>query len=176
MRGLCDCDANAECYGCSAPDDRQPGRRQSQPGDGDEHGVECVGSGYGGRIHDQLHLVGHGSRRWRFQRQWDQCGQEHHGHVYGGRRYTLQAVLIDSSGSSANSSVAVTVSQMTKVTVTPATATVATNGTQPFMATAGDQFGNAIASAAFTWAVNGGGLDLLVGVIRGWSVTGGPSR
>ena len=89
--------------------------------------------------------------------------------------YTLQAVLIDSSGSSANSSVAVTVSQsLTKVTVTPATATIATNGTQPFMATAGDQFGNAIASATFTWSVNGGGTISSSGLFTAGSATGGP--
>ena len=89
--------------------------------------------------------------------------------------YTLQAVLIDSSGSSANSSVAVTVSQsLTSVTVTPATVTVATNGTQQFTATAADQFGNAIGSAAFTWAVNGGGTISSSGLFTAGSATGGP--
>ena len=89
--------------------------------------------------------------------------------------YTLKAVLIDSSGASANSSVAVTVNQsLTGVTVTPATATVVTNGTQQFTATAADQFGNAIGSAAFTWAVNGGGTISSSGLFTAGSATGGP--
>ena len=74
-------------------DDSQPmAYAESKPGDGDEHGVECVGSGCGGRIdHQELHPTATGQVHSQFQRQWDQRGQEHHGHVYGGRRGTTRS-------------------------------------------------------------------------------------
>ena len=159
-------------------DDSQSGRRISpNPVTGTSTALSVLGADDGGRIDHQSHtLVGHGSGYSQFQRQWDQRGQEHHGHVYGGRQLRRsKAVLIDSSGASANSSVAVTVNQsLTGVTVTPATATVVTNGTQQFTATAADQFGNTIASATFTWAVNGGGTISSSGLFTAGSATGGP--
>jgi hypothetical protein len=89
--------------------------------------------------------------------------------------YTVQASLQDPTGASATSSVAVTVNQTAiSVTVTPALVSVITGGSQPFTATVKDQFGNAIASAAVTWSVNGGGNISTAGVFTAGSVAGGP--
>ena len=54
------------------------------------------------------------------------------------------------------SSVAVTVnSTLTSITVSPVSASVSVNGTQPFTATARNQFGAALApQPVFAWTVN----------------------
>jgi aryl-phospho-beta-D-glucosidase BglC (GH1 family) len=73
--------------------------------------------------------------------------------------YTFQVTISDAAGLSVTSSVQVTVAQtLTKISVTPATASVGTDATQQFTAQADDQFGNPLTSQpAFTWSAGGGG-------------------
>lgn len=71
--------------------------------------------------------------------------------------YVLSATITDTNGNFVKSNVTVTVSQTaTKLTLTPATASVATSTTKQFTATARDQFGNLIASPAITWSIASG--------------------
>ncbi len=73
--------------------------------------------------------------------------------------YTFQATISDPSGLTAVSSVTVTVVQTpTSLSVTPANVTLVHGATQQFMATAYDQFGQALAAQpTFTWEVSTGG-------------------
>jgi subtilase family serine protease len=73
--------------------------------------------------------------------------------------YTFQVTVTDASGLSATSQVSITVSQVqTSISVSPAAATVAANGTTQFSAAALDQFGAAMATQpSFTWSVTSGG-------------------
>ena len=72
--------------------------------------------------------------------------------------YTLEVTITDDGGLSTTSSVDVTVDQtLTSITVTPAGG-LSADGTEPFAATALDQFGNALVSQpAFAWSLDGGG-------------------
>jgi hypothetical protein len=89
--------------------------------------------------------------------------------------YTLQALLQDPTGALATSSVGVTVSQTaTSVTVTPASASVITSGSQTFTAAVKDQFGNNIPSAPVSWSVSGGGTISTSGVFTAGTTVGGP--
>jgi len=89
--------------------------------------------------------------------------------------YTFTATITDVQGLSATSSVTVTVSAVcTTVSVSPATATVAPLGTQQFAAGAKDQFGNALATPAFTWSASGGGAISPSGLFTAGSSAGGP--
>jgi hypothetical protein len=73
--------------------------------------------------------------------------------------YTFTVTIKDAGGLTVTSSTpTVTVSQtLTTISVTPASATVAINGTQQFSASGKDQFGNALTSQpTFAWSVSGG--------------------
>jgi hypothetical protein len=72
--------------------------------------------------------------------------------------YSLQVTIRDAGGLTVTSAASVTVNQTTTtVTVSPASAAVNLNGTQPFTASANDQFGAAMASQpTFSWAVTTG--------------------
>jgi hypothetical protein len=78
--------------------------------------------------------------------------------------YTFTANISDGN-STVTSSVQVTVNQtLTGLRVSPATAAVVNGGTQPFTATALDQFGAALASQpAVAWSVDAGGLGTVTG-------------
>src|SRR6266481_2018808 len=63
---------------------------------------------------------------------------------------------------------------LTSITVSPASASVATGGTQQFTATGLDQFGNPMSpQPTFTWSVTGGGSIDPSGLFTG-STVGGP--
>ena len=72
--------------------------------------------------------------------------------------YSFLVTITDPEGLSTTSSVNVTVNQtLTSITVSPASATLNENGTQPFSATACDQFGNALSSQpTFNWSIASG--------------------
>jgi hypothetical protein len=76
--------------------------------------------------------------------------------------YTFQVTVTDSQGASSTATVNVTVNQtLTKITVSPASATVADGTTKQFTATAYDQFGNALTTQpAFTWSLASGGSNI----------------
>jgi hypothetical protein len=75
--------------------------------------------------------------------------------------YLFQAAATDALGLSIIDLVTVTVNQtLTKITVTPGTATAAINGAQQFAAAAYDQFGNAITPSTFTWSITGPGNSI----------------
>lgn len=64
---------------------------------------------------------------------------------------------------------------LTTITVSPASASVQTGGTQQFSATGLDQFGNALnPQPAFTWSVSGGGTIGASGLFTAGSIAGGP--
>jgi hypothetical protein len=73
--------------------------------------------------------------------------------------YNFQVTIKDGGGLTTTSTVSVTVNQtLTSIAVSPASATVNTNATQPFIATAKDQFGDALViQPALTWSVASGG-------------------
>ena len=64
---------------------------------------------------------------------------------------------------------------LTTITVSPASASVQTNGTQQFTATGYDQFGNPVSpQPTFTWSVSGGGSIGASGLFAAGSTAGGP--
>jgi hypothetical protein len=64
---------------------------------------------------------------------------------------------------------------LTKITVSPSSASVQTGGTQPFTATGYDQFGNPMSpQPGFTWSVSGGGSISGSGLFTAGSTAGGP--
>ncbi len=73
--------------------------------------------------------------------------------------YTFTVTITDSGGLSTTSSVNVTVNQtFSSVSVAPTTVSLSAGQTAQFIATARDQFGNALAAQpTFTWTVSGGG-------------------
>ncbi|MDD5356571.1 MAG: PKD domain-containing protein [Candidatus Pacebacteria bacterium] len=89
--------------------------------------------------------------------------------------YNLQVTVKDAGNLSVTSSVTATVNQtLSTLSVTPATATVLTSGTQQFSAVAKDQFGNLLTVApALTWAVSGGGSINSAGLFTAGSTAGG---
>jgi subtilisin family serine protease len=90
--------------------------------------------------------------------------------------YHLVVTIVDTAGQTVSAPLTVTVSQtLTTVAVTPTAATVAVGGTQPFTATALDQFGTALASQpTFTWTVTGGGAISAGGLFTAGATSGGP--
>jgi regulation of enolase protein 1 (concanavalin A-like superfamily) len=87
--------------------------------------------------------------------------------------YDLRVTMSDSSGFSVTSDVIVDVEQTLKsVAVTPGSTTLATNGTQQFIATADDQFGNAMATQPyFAWVSNAGIIGVYTGLFTAPSST-----
>jgi hypothetical protein len=77
---------------------------------------------------------------------------------HGAGTYTFQVTVADPGGLTATSRVTVTVAQtVTTIAVSPAAATLAPGGAQPFRAAALDQFGNPMAAQPdFTWSVVAG--------------------
>jgi hypothetical protein len=64
---------------------------------------------------------------------------------------------------------------LASISVLPASASVVTNSTQQFTATAKDQFGNALVpQPTFTWTVSGGGAINGSGLFTAGSAAGGP--
>jgi hypothetical protein len=63
---------------------------------------------------------------------------------------------------------------LTTITVSPASASVQTSGTQQFSATGYDQFGSPMSPPAFTWLVSGGGTISTGGLFTASSTAGGP--
>ncbi len=65
---------------------------------------------------------------------------------------------------------------LTTITVSPASASVPTGGTQPFSATGLDQFGQPLSpQPTFTWSVSGGGtINATTGLFTAGSTAGGP--
>jgi hypothetical protein len=64
---------------------------------------------------------------------------------------------------------------LTTITVSPASASVATGGTQQFTANGLDQFGNPVSpQPTFTWSVSGGGSISASGLFTAGSTAGGP--
>jgi subtilisin family serine protease len=90
--------------------------------------------------------------------------------------YNLQVTIGDSAGQVVTSAVSVTVSQtLTSIVVAPASASVASGGTQQFTATARDQFGAALGSQpGFAWSVSGGGGISGTGLFTAGAAAGGP--
>jgi hypothetical protein len=90
--------------------------------------------------------------------------------------YVLQALITDAQGLTTTTSVNVTVSQtLTTIAVTPGSATVTAGATRQFTASAGDQFGVAMASQpTLAWTVSGGGTISSAGIFTAGSVAGGP--
>jgi beta-galactosidase len=74
--------------------------------------------------------------------------------------YTFRVTVQDAGGRTATSSVAVTVTPtLTSIRVSPATAAIPKGATQPFTASAADQFAITLTSQpAFTWSATGGGI------------------
>src|SRR6185295_15795708 len=73
--------------------------------------------------------------------------------------YSFQVTIKDAGNLTTTSSVNVTVNQtLTTIGVSPASASVATGGTQQFSASGADQFNAALSTQpTFTWSVSGGG-------------------
>jgi O-glycosyl hydrolase len=90
--------------------------------------------------------------------------------------YVFSAVITDASGQSVSSNVSVTVQQTaTKVTVSPASATIAPGATQQFTASVTDQFAKPLTTQpAITWTVSGGGTISATGLFTAGSASGGP--
>jgi hypothetical protein len=67
------------------------------------------------------------------------------------------------------------IATLTSISVSPATASVVTNSTQQFTATAKDQFGNILSpQPSFSWTVSGGGTINSSGLFTAGSTAGGP--
>jgi subtilisin family serine protease/glucose/arabinose dehydrogenase len=90
--------------------------------------------------------------------------------------YLLRAVIRDAGNQTVTSDVSVSVEQTpSQVVVTPATATVAVNGSQQFAASVRDQFGQALSTQpGFAWSVSGGGTITAAGLFTAGPVAGGP--
>lgn len=90
--------------------------------------------------------------------------------------YTLQATIKDGNGLSVTSSVNVAVDQtFTRLTVSPATATLAPNAQQQFTASAEDQFARPMnPQPTVAWNLVGGGSVNSSGVYTAPSTIGGP--
>jgi hypothetical protein len=90
--------------------------------------------------------------------------------------YNFQVTIRDAANQTVTSAVTVNVTQtLTSIAVTPASASVATGGTQQFTATARDQFATALATQpTFTWSVAGGGSINGTGLFSAGATAGGP--
>ena len=89
--------------------------------------------------------------------------------------YQFFATLTDAGGLSATSAVTVTVQQTpSALSLTPGSAVVTGSGTQAFLATGLDQFGDTLAPLpALAWTVSGGGSISPSGVFTAGSTAGG---
>ncbi len=75
-------------------------------------------------------------------------------------RYTLEATITDAGGLSTTSSVSVIVNQTyVALAITPLSASLASAGTDQFMATIKDQFGNVVAHPPITWTASAGTIN-----------------
>jgi hypothetical protein len=90
--------------------------------------------------------------------------------------YSFVVTITDGGGLSVTSSVGVTVQQMlTSIQVTPGTATIQEQHTLQFVATALDQFGQALTvQPVFTWTLTGRGSITNAGLYTAPRRTGGP--
>lgn len=90
--------------------------------------------------------------------------------------YAFTVTVTDAGGASATSNLSVVVNQkLTRISVSPASAQVQTGGTQQFLATALDQFGNSLTTQPSTaWSVSGGGTINGTGAFTAGSSSGGP--
>jgi subtilisin family serine protease len=90
--------------------------------------------------------------------------------------YDLQVSIKDAANQTVTAPLQVTVSPtLTTITVTPATASVATSGTQQFSASGKDQFGATLTSQpTFAWTVSGGGTISTSGLFTAGATGGGP--
>jgi hypothetical protein len=90
--------------------------------------------------------------------------------------YGFLVTIRDAAGLATTSSVNVSVSQtLSSTSVSPASATVAANGSAQFAAAAKDQFGAAMANPpTFTWTVSGGGSISSSGLFTAGGAAGGP--
>ena len=91
--------------------------------------------------------------------------------------YTFLVTVVDAGGLSATSTVNVTVNQtVTSISLAPLNATTSLGGKQQFVASAVDQFGNAmtLAPTDYVWAVNGGGSIDATGLFTAGQSLGGP--
>jgi hypothetical protein len=97
---------------------------------------------------------------------------------HGAGIYTFQVTVADLGGLTATSRVTVTVAQtLTTITISPASATVAAGGTQPFTAAALDQFGNPMAAQPdVTWSVVAGAGTIGPDGLYHASMSGGTAR
>jgi hypothetical protein len=88
--------------------------------------------------------------------------------------YTITVTITDVNGNSTTSSTTVIVNQtLTAIAIAPGTATVQSGGTQPFTATADDQFGMAMSSQpTVTWTVSGGGTISTAGLFTAGTTSG----
>jgi len=90
--------------------------------------------------------------------------------------YSLLVTIRDAGNLTATSSVNVTVNQtLIRISVSPASASVATGASQQFMAIATDQFGVPLsAPPTVTWSVSGGGTISANGLFTASNTAGGP--
>jgi hypothetical protein len=90
--------------------------------------------------------------------------------------YTLVVTVRDQPGLTVQSAVTVTVEPtLTSIAVSPTNASIAPLGSQPFVATALDQFAVALtAQPTFTWNVTGGGTVDASGLFTAGAEVGGP--
>ena len=89
---------------------------------------------------------------------------------------TSVTITASYAGTTKTATLTVTVTPvLTSISVSPASASVVTNSTQQFTATAKDQFGNSLVpQPAFTWTVSGGGTIASSGLFTAGSTAGGP--
>ena len=90
--------------------------------------------------------------------------------------YAFQVTIRDAGSLTTTSGVSVTVTQtLTVIGVAPLSASVVISATQPFTATASDQFGTAMSPPpAIAWSVSGGGAISTSGLFTAGSLGGGP--
>jgi hypothetical protein len=90
--------------------------------------------------------------------------------------YLFRVTITDASGLSVSSQVSVTVQQkINSITVTPSSATVKRRASQQFVATAFDQFGDALTvQPTFAWSLSGRGSLSSKGLYTAPRRTGGP--
>lgn len=90
--------------------------------------------------------------------------------------YNLRVTVTDPSGYSTSSSVSVTVQQTAKtLKITPASASIGTNQTKTFLASAQDQFGHTIASPSIAWSIASGAGTVTAGGVFTAPVAAGQS-
>ena len=90
--------------------------------------------------------------------------------------YSFRVTITDQGNLTVTSTASVTVNPtLTSISVAPSSATVSTGATQPFTATAADQFSAALApQPSFTWTVSAGGTITTAGLFMAGTTAGGP--